>query len=211
MVVAPVPTFRLERALLREGFTRVAGIDEVGRGSLAGPIVAAAVVLPVPARGSLHLLRGLRDSKLLSRRGREDLFPRILSVAWGVGVGWASHHVIDRDGIGAANRAAMLRAVRHLGDLPDVLLLDAVTIPDCPLPQQAVIRADSLSYSVAAASVVAKVIRDRWMERWHERYPEYGFDAHKGYSTARHRAALRAAGPCPLHRLSFTLVRSWPE
>lgn len=203
MAIRSDPSFRLERAMTRDGYRLIAGVDEVGRGSLAGPVVASAVILPVPSRGQLRVLAGLRDSKLLTPAKRRDLFDEILHVAIAVGIGWASHHVIDREGLAAANRRAMTKAISALAVPPDALLLDAVTLPDCLIPQRAVIKADRLSFSVAAASVVAKVLRDRWMARWHHHYPLYGFDRHKGYATAHHLDVLRELGPSPLHRRSF--------
>src|SRR5207248_2561058 len=155
-----------ELSLLRRGYRRIAGVDEVGRGSWAGPVVAAAVILPVEAPDRLHALRGLRDSKQLTARRRKELLDAILATCLAVGIGWCTHHVIDRTGIGPANRRAMQRAVSFLGARPDALLLDYFTLPDCPLPQTALVDGDARSLSIAAASVVAKVIRDRWMERW---------------------------------------------
>lgn len=188
---------------MRDGFGHIAGVDEVGRGSLAGPVVAAAVVLPLRSRRLRPALSGLRDSKQLSALQREDLFRRILDTAEGVGVGSSSHHVVDRDGIASANRRAMLRAVAALAEKPEALLLDAFPLPECSLPQLAVVKADARSLSVAAASVVAKVIRDRWMAHWDRRFPQYGFARHKGYATGAHLDALAQYGPCPLHRRSF--------
>jgi ribonuclease HII len=151
----------------------------------------------------MRRLNGLDDSKTLSPQQRQRLFERILSVADAIGIGWASHHVIDRDGIAAANRRALLRAVRHCAGGADVLLLDHFALPESPLPQLPLTRGDSLSISIAAASVVAKVVRDRWMCGLDRRFPDYGFARHKGYGTADHREAISRLGPCALHRLSF--------
>lgn len=198
----PGPTLELEASLLDRGHERIAGVDEVGRGSLAGPVVAAAVIFPVwptvPAE-----LAGVRDSKQLDAARRERAMAHIFSCALAVAVGWSSHHVIDREGIAAANRLAMLRAVERLPLPAQALLLDHVRLPTCPLPQLAVARADSLSLSVAAASIVAKVVRDRYMTHADALYPEYGFAAHKGYATALHLAAVAERGICPIHRRSF--------
>lgn len=202
------PTLRYERELLRQGHVRIAGVDEVGRGSLAGPVVAAAVVLPLKSRARVRLLAGLQDSKALSPRAREALYTRVLEVADAVGIGWASHHVIDRDGIASANRRAFLRAVAHCRITPDVLLLDHFALPESALPQMPLTHGDSLSLSIAAASVVAKVVRDRWIARYDRWFPGYDFAGHKGYGTEGHRDALRRLGPCPLHRRTFEPVAS---
>lgn len=200
------PTLRYERQLLRQGHARIAGVDEVGRGSLAGPVVAAAVILPVASPWRIRRLRGLDDSKVLTPQLREALCEHILSVADAVGIGWASHHVIDRDGIAAANRRALIRAASNCPGGADILLIDHFGLPESPLPQLPITRGDTLSLSIAAASVVAKVVRDRWMARWDRHYPGYDFALHKGYGTARHRDALQRLGPCPLHRRTFEPV-----
>ena len=184
------------------GFRRVAGVDEAGRGPLAGPVVAAAVVLPRRCR-----LEGLRDSKLLSERQREHLYTRLLTAAVDIGVGVVDAGVIDALNILEATRLAMAQAVRHLTPGPDYLLLDAVVLPGIAVEQRAVIKGDRLCRSIAAASIVAKVLRDRLMSRAHARYPQYGFLAHKGYGTAEHLRQLQRYGPCDLHRRSFAPVR----
>lgn len=191
--------------LFAEGHTAVAGVDEVGRGSWAGPVVAAAVVLPSDVE-ILRLLAGLRDSKQLAPPLRLELAGRVCQCALSVGLGWASHHAIDRDGIAAANRRAMVRAVANLKTAPTALLIDHFRLPESPLPQVCITRGDSLSLSIAAASVVAKVLRDRWMSGCDPRFPGYGFARHKGYGTPEHRRALQELGPCPLHRRSFAPV-----
>lgn len=185
------------------GFRRVAGVDEAGRGPLAGPVVAAAVVLPRRCR-----LEGLRDSKLLSERQRECLYARLLTAAVDIGVGVVDAGVIDALNILEATRLAMTQAVRHLTPGPDYLLLDAVVLPGIAAEQRAVIKGDRLCRSIAAASIVAKVLRDRLMSRAHVRYPQYGFLAHKGYGTAEHLRQLQRYGPCDLHRRSFAPVRA---
>lgn len=200
------PTLRYERQLLREGYACIAGLDEVGRGSLAGPVVAASVVLPVRSRSRMRALAGLDDSKVLAPVTRDNLYRVILAVADAIGIGWASHHVIDRDGIAAANRRALLRAVNNCTRSPDVLLIDYFALPESALPQVPLTRGDSLSLSIAAASVVAKVVRDHWMSRWDRTFPGYGFARHKGYATAGHRDALTQLGPCLLHRRTFLSV-----
>jgi ribonuclease HII len=198
-----LPTLRLERSFARQGLALVAGVDEVGRGSWAGPVVAAAVIVPLDDRRVRKRLARVRDSKQLTAREREALLPIILESCLAVALGWSSHHVVDSIGLGAANRRAMERAVARLRPAADALILDAVRLAACPLPQLAVTRGDQRSLSVAAASVVAKVVRDRWMTRWHDRYPDYGFAQHKGYGTRAHRDAIERHGPCPIHRLSF--------
>ena len=184
------------------GFRRVAGVDEAGRGPLAGPVVAAAVILPRRCR-----LEGLRDSKLLSERQREHLYAQLLTAAVDIGVGVVDAEVIDALNILEATRLAMVQAVRHLTPSPDYLLLDAVVLPGVAAEQRAVIKGDRLCRSIAAASIVAKVLRDRLMARAHVRYPQYGFLAHKGYGTAEHLRQLQRYGPCALHRRSFAPVR----
>ncbi len=184
------------------GFRRVAGVDEAGRGPLAGPVVAAAVVLPRRCR-----LEGLRDSKLLSERQREHVYAQLLTAAVDIGVGVVDAGVIDALNILEATRLAMVQAVRHLTPCPDYLLLDAVVLPGMAVEQRAVIKGDRLCRSIAAASIVAKVLRDRLMVRAHVRYPQYGFLAHKGYGTAEHLRQLQRYGPCDLHRRSFAPVR----
>jgi ribonuclease HII len=183
----------------------VAGVDEAGRGPLAGPVVAAAVILP--EQPDLVLLSGLNDSKLLTAEKREALYTKVHEVALSVGVGYAQAKEIDEINILEASRRAMERAVMKLTPAPDYLLIDAITIEGIPFDrQQPIIRGDSLSLSIAAASVVAKVTRDRLMRELEVKYPGYGFAQHKGYGTASHLEALRKLGPCPEHRGSFEPV-----
>lgn len=183
----------------RAGFERVAGLDEAGRGAWAGPVVAAAVILPRHAR----LPDTVRDSKLLSPAQRETLFPLICQTAVAWGVGQASHIEIDTLGIVPATRLAMTRAIQALTVQPDALLIDAVTLPAVSLRQRVLYHADTLCLSVAAASILAKVTRDRLMVELDGQYPGYGFAAHKGYGTAAHRQALAANGASPIHRLTY--------
>ena len=200
MPPAPLKLTR-ERKLLRCGHGSVAGLDEVGRGPLAGPVVAAAVVLDlkrVPA--------GLADSKQLTVERREELFGLIVRTA-SVGVASVSAAEIDRINIRQATLLAMCRALDALPCRPDVALVDGNDPPDLPCPVHTVIGGDGEIPSVAAASIVAKVVRDRIMRRVHEDHPAYGFSSHVGYSTARHLQALREFGPCPYHRQSFAPVR----
>lgn len=200
MALVPDDLFECE-AWVR-GFRRVAGVDEAGRGPLAGPVVAAAVILPRRCR-----VEGLRDSKLLSAGQRERLYARIVDIAVAIGVGVVGAHVIDVRNILEATRLAMMQAVQYVSSPPDYLIVDAVALPAVPIEQRVVMKADGLCQSVAAASVVAKVTRDRLMTEAHARFPAYGFLAHKGYGTVEHLRQLRRHGPCELHRRSFRPVR----
>jgi ribonuclease HII len=193
-------TLRHEKKAWELGARLIAGVDEVGRGSLFGCVVAAAVILD-PA----YRIRGLRDSKLLLPERREALAGRIRehSIAWAIAAVDAAR--IDQINIYQASRAAMREAVMRLAPAPDHLLIDAVKI-DCDLPQKPIVHGDALSASIAAASILAKVERDRIMREWDTVFPAYGLASHKGYSTPKHLAALRELGPTPLHRQSFAPV-----
>ncbi len=195
------PTDFFETEARQCGYRLVAGLDEAGRGPLAGPVVAAAVILPRRCQ-----LAGLNDSKQLTETDRERLFGEIQRRAVGVGVGQASEHEIDAMNILEATRLAMRRAILALPSPPDFLLLDALELHAVPFPQRAIVKGDTLSVSIAAASVVAKVTRDRLMETYHRQYPQYNFQAHKGYGTAEHLRMLAAHGPCAIHRRSFRPV-----
>jgi len=192
------PCLSYERILAALGYARVAGVDEAGRGPLAGPVVAAAVVLPLSGD-----LEGVDDSKRLSPAQREDLYHRILAEALDVGVGMANREEIDRLNILGATRMAMARAVARLKHRPDFLLVDGHLLPHLPIPGRAVPRGDRICTSIAAASIVAKVTRDRLMADYHRQYPHYGFLRHKGYPTREHLEQLRRHGPSPIHRRSF--------
>jgi ribonuclease HII len=191
---------------MRQGHSCVAGLDEAGRGAWAGPVVAAAVILPRDAMRRLAL-RGVRDSKLLTPHQRQALLPMIHQAALAIGVGGASHAEIDSFGIVPATRLAMQRAIEALPLAPDALLIDALRLPAVPLPQRVLFHADRLCLSVAAASVVAKVTRDRLMAELDTQYPGYGFAQHKGYGTAVHQRALAGLGVSAIHRLTFEPVR----
>jgi len=193
--------FSYRQALFERGLVRVAGIDEVGVGPLAGPVVAAAVVLPDDVD-----LPGLDDSKKLSRRAREDLDAAIRAQALAVGIGEADPAEIDRINILQATLQAMRRAVAALGTPPDHLLVDARTIPGVDVGQTALVGGDARDGSIAAASIVAKVHRDALMRRYEDEHPGYGFTRHMGYGTVEHVVALRRLGPSPIHRRSFTPV-----
>lgn len=201
----PSPLFFEEQAR-RRGFSSIAGIDEVGRGPLAGPVVAAAVVLP----GDFEL-PGLTDSKKLSERQRETLLPQIRRQALGIGVGLVDARRIDEVNILQATLQAMQLAISRLRGGCDFLLVDGITPIPTSLPQKTLKKGDSRSLSIAAASVVAKVVRDRMMVGYHCRYPDYGFDRHKGYGSAAHLQSIARCGPCPIHRRSFGGVREHLE
>ena len=202
-----MPDLSMELRLLGQGVHLVAGIDEAGRGPLAGPVVAAAVILPPGLSGQEPWLQLLDDSKRLSPAQRVEAVAALDCHALGVGVAGVEPEEIDRLGIGRATIKAMLAAVAALPLDPGYLLLDFVHLRDCAYPFETVVRGDSLSYSIAAASDVAKVTRDRWMEEADLRYPGYSFAQHKGYPTPQHLAQLRELGPCPIHRRSFGPVR----
>lgn len=187
---------RFEREAGNSGFLRVAGVDEAGRGPLAGPLVAGAVILAFP-------VPGVTDSKLLTEARREELFEILSSGAHSIGVSVIPATEIDSHGIQSANYAAMVRALGRLEPPADFALVDGFNVPGCPIPQQRIVKGDRLSMSIAAASIMAKVTRDRMMVELDREYPQYGFARHKGYGTAEHLAALREHGPCPAHRRSF--------
>ncbi|HJT64000.1 MAG TPA: ribonuclease HII [Candidatus Limnocylindria bacterium] len=191
-----------EYELRRAGFRRIAGLDEVGRGSLAGPVVAAAVILPARPR-----IKGLRDSKVIARSRREALYEQIVARADAIGVGCVEVEVIDRINILQATKLAMREALAHLPEPPDHLLIDALTLREATYPQRAIIDGDAISASIAAASIVAKVTRDRICDEMDDRFPGYGFARHKGYGTRGHYAALVREGPCEWHRRSFAPIR----
>lgn len=188
----------VETELRRRGFTRIAGVDEAGRGSLAGPVVAAAVVLPADC-----VLPGLDDSKKLDAESRARLEPEIRRHALSVGVGVVTARDIDSGDILRASLEAMRIAVRALIPVPEILLVDAVAIPGVRIPQLPIVHGDALSASIAAASIVAKVHRDGLLDALAARYPAYGFEQHKGYGTPEHWEALRLCGPCLEHRLTY--------
>ncbi|PIQ96115.1 MAG: ribonuclease HII [Nitrospinae bacterium CG11_big_fil_rev_8_21_14_0_20_56_8] len=192
-----------ERARHR-GFRHIAGIDEAGRGPLAGPVVAAAVILPEGA-----ILPGVDDSKKLSARQRDSCFEAIHQSAAAFGIGIVDVDVIDSINILQAARLAMRRAVGQLPQAPDLLLIDGNQRIEFPGEQWTIVKGDQLSLSVAAASILAKVTRDRLMDGYHQRYPQYGFDRHKGYGTRLHRDRIRDHGPCPIHRRTFRGVREF--
>jgi len=200
-VTPPSAPYRYEAQAWRAGVARVAGVDEVGRGPLAGPVVAAAVILAPDRR-----IRGLADSKLLVAERREELFRVIQERALAVGVGIVDHETIDRVNILEATRMAMRRALAGLAVQPELVITDFVRLPDLPCPQRNLVDGDARCASVAAASIVAKVTRDHIMVEADSKFPQYGFARHKGYATPEHLAALDRHGPCPLHRRTFAGV-----
>lgn len=193
-------------ALLKRGYYFIAGLDEAGRGCLAGPVVAAAVILPLE-EDCLSIFVGVRDSKQLLPHARESLYQVIMQHAVAVAVGFGSVALIDERNILQATKYAMRAAIAQLSTAPQALLLDAIILSDISLPQRSIIKGDASCLSIAAASIVAKVTRDRLMVQLHELYPAYGFAQHKGYGTEAHLAALHEHGACPIHRRSFAPVR----
>jgi len=201
--VTPPPSapYHYEARAWKTGVTRLAGIDEAGRGPLAGPVVAAAVII-----GPERRIKGLADSKLLTAEQRDALFERITERAVAIGVGIVDHETIDRINILQATHRAMLEALAALSVAPDFVITDFVALRDLTCPQRNLIDGDARCASVAAASIIAKVTRDRLMLEADRTFPEYGFARHKGYATPEHLAALDRLGPCPLHRRTFSGV-----
>lgn len=190
--------WEIEDGCFAEGFPCVCGVDEAGRGPLAGPVCAAAVILPPHA-----MIPGLNDSKKLSDKKRRELFPQIQQQAIAYGIAFASQEEIDEINILQATFLAMKRALEQLTVTPDLALIDGNRMTDFGLPARTVVKGDSLSANIAAASILAKVTRDDLMVRMGEEYPGYGFEIHKGYGTKAHYAALEKLGPCPVHRMTF--------
>lgn len=199
------PTYEEELTLLRRGYRYIAGVDEVGRGAFAGPVVAAAVILPY----NFKFMTELDDSKKLSEKKREQLATIIKLYALSYAIAEVSLIEINRYGIGIAAKKAFSQALGKLDRVPDYVLIDAFRLDKSHrVRQKAIIHGDSISVSIAAASIIAKVYRDRLMESWDADYPEYGFAAHKGYGTADHRQKITEFGLCPLHRTSFKILAS---
>lgn len=192
-----------EKECYLKGIRFVAGIDEVGRGPLAGPVVAAAVILPQQCE-----ILGLNDSKQLSAAKREDLVQEIEEKAIAIGIGMVDHRQIDQINIYQSSKKAMLLAVNNLSQTPEHLLIDAMNL-DCSLPQTSLVKGDARSVSIAAASVIAKVFRDNLMKAYHEVYPYYGFDKNAGYGTKTHLSGLEVHGICPIHRKSYAPVKKY--
>lgn len=194
------PTFQYERELLAQGFSMIVGVDEAGSGSLAGPLVAGAAVVSVDSR-----MAGLRDSKLMTPTMRDEMYAEIIEGATAWAFGAVSVEEIAALGLRPANLLAMRRAVEGIAGA-DYALVDAWTIPGLAIPQRGIVHGDRLVKSIAAASIVAKVTRDRMMVELSKRFPEYGFEVHKGYATKAHLAAINRYGPCEVHR-DFSPVR----
>lgn len=205
MPIEKAPTFIEEKLLAKEGYQFIAGLDEVGRGALAGPVAAAAVILPLGLKAKWLSL--VRDSKMLTPRMRASLAPHIRESALSFGIGMIPSQAIDTYGIATATRLAMHQAIQMLARSPQYLLIDAIKLPWVKLPQKSIIRGDQLCLSIACASIVAKVARDEVMSGMEKEYPGYGFARHKGYGTKRHLEALQNLGPCPIHRRSFSPVK----
>jgi ribonuclease HII len=210
------PTVEEEVKLWDAGHRAIAGVDEVGRGCWAGPVVAAAVVLPEAALTRPELLAGVDDSKVLTPRAREQLAEQVIALAVGYSIGAVPAHIVDTHGILAATHLAMQVALLRLPAPADALLIDAVQLTGWPGPQHSMIKGDARCLSIAAASIVAKVARDRMMAEFGRHAPLYGFEQHKGYGTAAHERALRAHGPSPQHRrtfrplVDFLATGAWP-
>jgi len=200
------PNLDEEDKLKSQGYELIAGIDEVGRGALAGPVVASAVILPHPA--NLPWFQLVRDSKELNSRKRESLFDLINKEAVAVGIGIVPPQVIDSVNIFRATKLAMMQAVEKLPKQPNFLLIDRLSLSQCPIPQRGITRGDKSCLSIACASIIAKVTRDRMMEDFDIMYPGYGFAQHKGYGTRKHISCLQKVGPSPIHRLYFAPVRN---
>ena len=192
-----IPTFKIERGLINEGYSAIVGVDEAGCGALAGPLVAAAVILPLNSRLGI-----LRDSKTLTHLQKEKLFDQIKKKSDGFAVGIASVREIYSLGLRPANLLAMRRAIEGVEDV-DYALVDAWTVPELSIPQQGIVRGDKSVKSIAAASVIAKVTRDKIMLEIARDFPKYGFEDHKGYATEYHRAQIKKHGPCMYHRLRY--------
>ncbi len=193
--------FAFDEYFLAQGYSSIAGIDEAGRGCLAGPVVAACVSF----RDNVFI-EGIKDSKELTAEQRESLFDQIISNAF-VGIGIIDVELIDRINILEATRLAMIKAYKNLGRKVELLLIDALSLPELKISQRAIIKGDQKSASIASASIIAKVTRDRIMKNYHEKYCQYGFERNKGYATKEHLQALKKFGPCPIHRKSFSPVR----
>lgn len=208
------PNFEYENKLINSGFSRICGIDEAGRGPLAGPVVAAAVLINAELFKDLSGFKGINDSKKLSAKRREkwyEILTERKNIKWGIGI--ISEKIIDEVNILEATKLAMAEAlkkmIRQSAEQPDFILIDGnFILENIDLNQKAVIGGDAKVVSIAAASIIAKVTRDRMMQKFHENYPEYGFDMHKGYGTRLHCEMIKKYGPCAIHRRSFEPIKS---
>jgi ribonuclease HII len=201
-LIPPAPDFAFEIALWGQGYNQVAGVDEAGRGALAGPVAAGALIFPDDP-GLLPALKGVRDSKQMTPAQRSYWAKRLIEICLAWGVGFASAQEIDMLGIAPATRLAACRAVQSLSVQPEHLLVDYLRLPELPIPQTPLVKGDARSLSIAAASILAKTRRDALLCELEAQYPGYGLAQHKGYATQAHRLALERLGPSPIHRLSF--------
>jgi ribonuclease HII len=206
--MASGPTLQRESSLRSEGYRAIAGVDEAGRGALAGPVVAGVAILPLDSPTLEEELLGIRDSKVLSAERRAFFYDRIVHSAAALGVGLVGQAALDEMGVALASKLAMSRALDNLTTPPDYLLVDGFPLEYHDIPYESIVGGDDLCFSIAAASIVAKVVRDQIMITLHRVFPGYAFDQHKGYGTAQHREALSRLGPCAIHRLSFAPLRS---
>lgn len=196
--------YQYEEALEDRGLKYVAGVDEVGRGPLAGPVVVAAVILPMGLR-----IKGINDSKKLSEKKREELYKVIMKEALAVGVSFIYEDTVDKINIYEATKQGMLESINNLSIKPEHVLIDAMPLNELKIEHTSIIHGDALSASIGAASIIAKVTRDHYMEKMDHKYPNYGFKKHKGYCTKEHLEALEKYGPCPIHRKSFAPVAKY--
>lgn len=203
-VEPPRDLLAFEKLAARQGFSAIAGVDEAGRGALAGPVVAAAVILS--PHGDYA---GIDDSKKLTPEKRDVLFDRIMEQALAVGIGVADHVTVDQINVLQATLKAMAGAIRELSPVPDFLLVDGISVPPTPIPCRTIKKGDAASVSIAAASIVAKVTRDRMMTCFDDEYPGYGFAIHKGYGSRAHLSAIADLGPCAIHRTTFRGVKEF--
>ncbi len=206
MINSKVPSFTEEILMRKKGYKNIAGIDEVGRGALAGPVMAAAVIMPIDLEGDWK--KQVCDSKLLTPMQRESLYFPIYENAVAIGIGMADCFTIDTIGIAHATQTAMCQAVEQLATPPDAVLIDYFTIPGLNLPQKGVANGDTICFSIACASIIAKVTRDRLMNEYDIQYPGYFFAHHKGYGTGEHLSCLNRLGPCPIHRRAYQPVKA---
>ncbi len=200
----PRDLLAFEKLAARQGFSAIAGVDEAGRGALAGPVVAAAVILSPDGD-----FAGIDDSKKLTPEKRNVLFDRIMVEALAVGIGVADHVTVDQINVLQATLKAMAGAIRELSPAPDFLLVDGISVPPTPIPCRTIKKGDAASVSIAAASIVAKVTRDRMMTYFDDEYPGYGFAIHKGYGSRAHLSAIADLGPCAIHRTTFRGVKEF--
>lgn len=199
--LAETNLYQYEEELEDNGIKYIAGVDEVGRGPLAGPVVVAAVIMPIDFR-----LKGINDSKKLSEKKRNELYKEINHEALAISISFVDEKTIDKINIYEATKKGMLEAISNLKIKPEHVLIDAMPLHELSIPHTSIIHGDALSASIAAASVIAKVTRDTFMEKMDLKYPHYGFKNHKGYCTKEHIQALEKYGPCPIHRKSFSPV-----